>query len=535
MNPVVLAAVALSLVALGAVASTSLAAQQNSSSASTQRIAQERDRLLEQTNAYISLVAPSGSNTKATIKNTGTSIITIDHCLALAPSTGNLKPTATKVSVNQVVNGGANYNVTLTGIVAADNIKCVTSKGTVLPVKLDTAATANNAAGSSVADDLGIYSVSAKVVPGTKIFTNNASYKPSGIPSPNYSSTPAGSLVWSVPVVSQITVTQVLRYDTSGNPTDISSGLTGNYAANSQLQISIPSPISKIAIKYTNSAGVQNTANIYPQTIARFSGSSSLSGGSASLGTGQRCNSTNNYACNGAYLIVEKYVYLGTSYSPPAVDPNDGQQIGLTMTNYYCSYYYCVDPTTLETGNFAYTYGSSCSGCSLYYTGYRYYAQLSSTDYSYYYSASSKTLNTSPEMVDVFSFLAPAPSFTVSLSFSRDASISGYGASSNAGVPSASTYTKVDATNFSAANIMPGSISVTWSGFKYFAGSEHRDGTYQFRIENVQAGQQIQVRVAHGILASLQNPNSAYYNSYGWYDDSINPTISGSTTLTISS
>jgi hypothetical protein len=167
MNPVVLAAVALSLVAFGAVASTSLAAQQNSSSASTQRIAQERDRLLEQTNAYISLVAPSGSNTKATIKNTGTSTVTIDHCLALAPSTGNLKSTATKVSVNQIVNSGANYNVTLTGIVAAENIKCVTSKGTVLPVKLDSAA-ANNAAGSSVADDLGIYSVSAKVVPGTR-------------------------------------------------------------------------------------------------------------------------------------------------------------------------------------------------------------------------------------------------------------------------------------------------------------------------------------------------------------------------------
>jgi hypothetical protein len=532
MNPVVLAAVALSLVAFGAVASTSLSAQQSASSASTQKIAQERDRLLEQTNAYVSAVAPSGGNTQATIKNTGASTITIDHCLALAPSTGNLKPTATTIRVNQVVNTGKNYNVTLTGTVAADNIKCVTSKGTVLPVKLDAAA-ANSAPNSSVTDDLGIYSVSAKVVPGTKIFTNNASYKPSGIPSPNYSSTPAGSLIWSVPVVSQITVTQVLRYDTSGNPIDISSGLTGTYAANSQIQIPIPSPISKIAIKYTNSAGLQNTANIYPQTIARFTGSSSLSASSASLNTGQRCTSTNSYSCNGAYLIVEKYASLPNYvYSPPTVDPNDGQQVGLAITNYYCAYYYCTDPTTLETGNLAYSqdqYGR--------YWGYRYYAQLSSADYSYYYTASSKTLNTTPEIVDVFSFLAPAPSFAVTLSFSRDASISGIGAQSGYGVPTASTYTKVDATNFSASSILPGSITITWpaNAFKTFSGSEHRDGTYQFRIENVQAGQQVQVRVAHGVLASLQNPNSAYYNSYGWYDDSMWPTISGSTTLTISS
>jgi hypothetical protein len=530
MNPVVLAAVALSIVMFGAVASASLAAQQNTSSASTQRIALERDRLLEQTNAFISLVGPAGSDTQATIKNTGTSAVTIDHCLAVSPSTGSARPTATKMDVNQVVNAGATYNVTLTGIVAADNIKCVTSKGTVLPVKLD--ATANSAPNSSVTDDLGIYSVSAKVIPGSKIFTNNASYKPTGIPSPNYSSTPTGSLIWSVPVVSQITVTQVPRYDASGNPTDISSGLTGTYAANSQIQIPIPSPISKIAIKYTNSAGLQNTANIYPQTIARFTGSSSLSAGSASLNTGQRCTSSNNYSCNGASLIVEKYVSTNYSYSPPTVDPNDGQQVGLTITNYYCSYYYCTDPTTLETGSLAYSqdqYGR--------YWGYRYYAQLSSADYSYYYTASSKTLNTSPEIVDVFSFLAPAPSFTVTLSFSRDASFTGIGAQSGYGIPSASTYTKVDATNFSAANILPGSINVTWppNSFKYFSGSEHRDGTYQFRIENVQAGQQVQVRVAHGVLASLQNPTSAYYNSYGWYDDTMWPTISGSTTLTISS
>lgn len=534
MNPVVLAAVALSLVAFGAVASTSLSAQQSTSSASTQKIAEERDRLLEQTNAYVSAVAPSGSNTQATIKNTGASTITIDHCLALAPSTGNLKPTATTIRVNQVVNTGKNYNVTLTGTVAADNIKCVTSKGTVLPVKLDAV---NSTSTPNVTDDLGIYSVSAKVIPGNQVFTNNASFKPAGVPSPNYSTTPTGSLTWSVPVISQITVSQILRYDSSGTSTDISAGLTGPYAANSQIQIPIPSAVSKVVIKYSNSAGVQSSANIYPQTVARLSGSSVIATSSTTVSAGQRCASTNGYACNGASLVVDKSVYIGQSWSPPTVNPNDGQALGLSITNYFCQYYYCTDPSTFETGGFAYNYGSSCSGCSLYYTGYRYYAQLTSGDYSYYASSTAKTLNTSPEIVDAFSFPAPAPSFTVSVSFSKDASISGYGGASGYGVPSASTYTRVDATNFSASNILPGSIPVTWpaNSFKYYTGSEHRDGTYAFRIENVQAGQQIQVRVAHGVVASLQSPTSAYYNSYGWYDDSINPTVSGSTTLAISS
>ncbi len=523
MNPAVLAAIAISLVSLGAVSMASIASQQAVSNASLQKAILERDRLSEQVNAFISSVAPSGSDTVATVKNTGSSPVTIDHCLVLSQtSSGGTRPAATKVPAvsGSTVSPGSTFDITIPlGAVTGDSIKCVTSKGTVLPVKLDAAA-----ADYSVADDIGIYSVSAKVVPGTKIFANNASYKPSGVPSPDYSSTPAGSLIWSVPVISQITVTQVIRYDQSGNPTDISSGLTGAYAANSQMQISVTGPVSKVAIKYTDSGGIQKTANIYPQTVARFSGSASISTYSASLNAGNRCTSNSGYFCNGAYLIVEKYVWTNYSYSPPTVDPNYGQQVGMTITNYRC-----CNPTALEKGGLEYIqdqYGR--------YLYYRYYARLSSTDYSYYYSDQSKTLNTSPEVVDVFSFLAPAPSFTVTLSFSRDASISGYGSTSYQGVPSASTYTRVDATNFSASNILPGSISVTWPGsFRYFTGSEHRDGTYQFRIENVQAGQQVQVRVAHGVLASMVNPYSGYYNYVGWYDDSISPAISGSTTLTI--
>src|SRR5690606_40257235 len=64
------------------------------SSASLQKTILERDRLSEQVNAFISAVMPSGSDTVATVKNTGSSPVTIDHCLVLSPSDGSLRPAA---------------------------------------------------------------------------------------------------------------------------------------------------------------------------------------------------------------------------------------------------------------------------------------------------------------------------------------------------------------------------------------------------------------------------------------------------------
>lgn len=321
MNPVIFAAVAISLLAVGTVSMSSLAAQQSTSNANVQKMALERDRNAEQANAYISAVSAESSSTKATIKNAGSSAVTVDHCLALSPFT-SLRPTAAKVSVGQTFNPGASLDVVLSGTVAADDIKCVTSKGAVLLVKIDGS---NGASNYSVTDDLAIYSVSAKVTPSGKVFANNASFKPPGVPSPNYSTSHAGSLVWSVPVVSQVTLTQVLRYDVNGNPTDISAGLAGTYAPNSQIQIPITSAVSKVAFKYANSEGMQDlTANVYPQTVVKSSGSASLSAGSSSVGAGQKCASTNNNSCQGAYLTVEKYVYVGKSYSPPTADQNEG-------------------------------------------------------------------------------------------------------------------------------------------------------------------------------------------------------------------
>jgi hypothetical protein len=171
MNPVVLAAVAISLLAVGAVSMSSLSAQQATSSAGVQKMALERDRLGEQVNAYISAVAAESSSTKATVKNTGSSPVTVDHCLALSPSS-TLRPTAAKVAVGQTVSPGAMLDITLSGNVGADNIKCVTSKGTVLPVKL--AAAAGDAMPDPV-DYIDSFAVMADVViASTQHFTNGA-------------------------------------------------------------------------------------------------------------------------------------------------------------------------------------------------------------------------------------------------------------------------------------------------------------------------------------------------------------------------
>src|SRR5690606_11431526 len=141
MNPVVIAAVAISLVSLGTVSMASIASQQAVSSASLQKTILERDRLSEQVNAFISAVMPSGSDTVATVRNTGSAPVTIDHCLVLLPSPddGSLRPAATKVPgvSSSTVNPGSTLDIAIEGTVTGDSIKCVTSKGTVLPVKMD--------------------------------------------------------------------------------------------------------------------------------------------------------------------------------------------------------------------------------------------------------------------------------------------------------------------------------------------------------------------------------------------------------------
>lgn len=537
MSPIVLVATAIALVSIGIVSMSSLAAQQAISNANVERTTLEQDRIAEQTNAFISAVSPSSpssasSNTTATtivtIKNTGMNKVSIDHCLILSSplaqssysnTTPTTKPTAivvpfdTSTSAVVVIAPGSTQSLTFSGVVSADNIKCVTSKGTLLPVKLDSSN--DNTTSYSVTDDLAIYSVTAKVTPSTASFQNNVAYKPTGAPISDYSTTPAGSLVWSVPVISQITVTQVLRYDASGKGQgvvdDISSGLTGTYPANSNIQIPIAGPTSKVVINYyTNSAATggtiqqQHSANIYSQTISKIEGSSSALYASAANGL---LASYEYASCQGCFQYPFTYVY-GNS--------NNGYVVGMTISNYYCSYYTCQDPTLL----------------TIYSQDYR-RDTLSSRDYNYYYNYFTAT--TSPQAESVFSFPAPASSFTVSLSYSKDSSVSG--SASQNGQVAANTYTGVYASNgYSQDNILPGSINLIWNpnSFRSFSGSEHRDGTYQFRIENVQPGQQIQVRVVHGISAALNNPACNYYNYMGTYCDSIQPNISSSTTLTLS-
>src|SRR5690606_21019388 len=145
------------------------------------------------------------SNTLAMVKNTGSSAITVDHCLALSPS-GTLRPTAAKLEIGQTVRPGDAIDITLSGNISADNIKCVTSKGTVLPVKLDSAAGLSI---SDPADYIDSFSVMASVAMASTQHLTNGAYTPWTKPSAPAQG--AGSLTYQIPVSKPITVNYVAR------------------------------------------------------------------------------------------------------------------------------------------------------------------------------------------------------------------------------------------------------------------------------------------------------------------------------------
>lgn len=283
MNPAVLAAVAISLLAVGTVSMSSLSAQQATSSANVQKVALERDRLAEQVNTYVYSVAFDGTNTKATVKNAGSSSVTIDHCLLLSASS-TLRPSATKTVIGQTVRPGTTLDITLSGSVAADNIKCVTLKGTVVPVRIDAAVDTM----PDPADYIDSFSVLADVaVASTQHLTNNA-YTPWA-----KASAPAqgkGSLTYKIPVSKPIYVNYVARETPEGSfITVVPDGSSIQYSAGQMISIPITSPTSKVIIKFTPQGSVEHlTTSIRPNfvSVASITGNTKTSSGTANVGVG---------------------------------------------------------------------------------------------------------------------------------------------------------------------------------------------------------------------------------------------------------
>lgn len=284
MNPVVFAAVAISLLAVGTVSMSSLAAQQATSSANVQKVALERERLAEQANAYISSVEPVGSNTKATVKNAGSSPVTIDHCLSFSPSSG-IRPTATKFAVGQTANAGSALDVILSGDMDADNIRCVTSKGTVLPVRLQDA----DSGTLDSAEYIDSFAVTADVeMASTEYFTNTA-YTPWEKTSPVQ---PAGSLAYHVPVSKPMTVNYVAREAPDGTVIEVvPEGSNIQYSEGQTIPVPITGPTSRVIIRFTPQDGAeQMTATIRPSfaEVSALSGNSRETSGSVSMGIDDR-------------------------------------------------------------------------------------------------------------------------------------------------------------------------------------------------------------------------------------------------------
>ncbi len=253
MNPAILAATLVALTSLGVVSSAYIASQQAINNAYVQKTTQERDRLAEQVNAYISAVTPSGSNaTVATVKNTGTSAVTIDHCLVLSwPSGGSTLPSATKPSTvsGTIINPGSTFDITIAGTVSGDNIKCVTSKGTILPVKIGAASSSADAS-PDPNDYISIYGVTASVSMAQSVYKHNLRNQPWGSPLPPQQ--PSGSLTYNVPVLKPVTVNYIARI-APDNSVDavMQDGSSMHYNAGQKIPVPIRGPANKITIKFT--------------------------------------------------------------------------------------------------------------------------------------------------------------------------------------------------------------------------------------------------------------------------------------------
>jgi archaellum component FlaF (FlaF/FlaG flagellin family) len=249
MNPVVFAAIAISLVSLGAVSMASIASQQAVSSANLQKAILERDRLSEQINAFISAVEPSGSGKVATVKNTGPNPVTIDHCLVLSPSSGgDLRPAAARVPVvsNNTVNPGSTLDITIEGTVTGDSIKCVTSKGAVLPVKLDAV---ESDAAPDPNDYFDLYSISADVGIGTGPSYSTGNVLPVNRPSDPPVTIPPGTLTYHIPVEGTVTVSSVVAHYDDGTTSPIVQG-PATFDPGQRIDIPVTKPIDRVEVNY---------------------------------------------------------------------------------------------------------------------------------------------------------------------------------------------------------------------------------------------------------------------------------------------
>jgi archaellum component FlaF (FlaF/FlaG flagellin family) len=268
MNPIVLAAIAISLVSLGTVSMASIASQQAVSSANLQKATLERDRLAEQVNAFISAVTPSGSNTVATVKNTGSSPVAIDHCLVLSPSSGgNLRPVATRVPAvsGSTVSPGSTFDITIPGTVIGDNIKCVTSKGTVLPVKLDAAA---GDAGPDTNNYFDLYSISADVGIRTAASYSTGNVIPVNRPSDPPLTIPPGTLTYHIPVEGAVTVSSAVAYYDDGTSGPIVQG-PATFGPGQRIDIPVTKPIDRVEVGYVDPTTSQQSSFIVrPSQVA---------------------------------------------------------------------------------------------------------------------------------------------------------------------------------------------------------------------------------------------------------------------------
>ena len=498
MNPVVLAAVAISLLAVGAVSFSSLSAQQATSSASVQKVALERDRLSEQVNAYISSAQPSGSDTQATIKNTGSSAVTIDHCLALSPSTA-LRPTAAKTAVAQTIRPGDTLAVTLSGTVTLENIKCVTSKGTVLQVKLESTTS------SSVpdpADYIDSFSVMASVSMSSTQHLTNSAYTPWAKPSPPVQGT--GSLTYLIPVSKPIIVNYVAREAPDGTAiVVVADGSSVQYGAGQTISVPITGPTSKVIVKFTPQGSTEQlTATIRPNfvDVSSLAGNTKASSGSSTIAVneGQRYNPTTYQSWTD---WVATYSYSGSGAS------------GLIGANAWIRNPQPSAPLV-------------CGGTT-------------AIDGKGYCAYMPTTLQSSPEIVHTYSF--PAPKSTVKVTLYYDASVrfkqsNCHLSYCNGGMSVALDLGQGGVINTNVARTDNYGRSCPYSNYCYDYNDYYYDFTKSasvtFMLTGLTPGQQVDIPVKFRTNISSDS-STAYFSGYRLDKGAINYTGSVTTQLFI--
>lgn len=472
MNPAVLAATLVAMTSLGVVAAASFSSQQLVNNAEVQRVTLERDRLAEQTNAYISSITPSGLNTVATVKNAGTNAVTIDHCIVLSsspPSGGPTIPAATKLSKvsGNTVNPGSTFDITIDGTVSGDNIKCVTSKGTVLPVRIASAAT--NGGLVDPEDYIDSFAVTAGLTMASSEYFTNSAYTPWAKPSPPAKGT--GSLTYYIPVAKPITVNYVAREAPDGTiVTLVPDGSSIQYSAGQTIPVTIAGPTNKVTVKFTPQGSMdQLTATVRPSfvEISSLAGNTKTSSGSVLEGVAF------GYLIDPVYYKRYDYVYAVYSGTKGLIGAN-GWIFPPPLPHQYC--------TSWDLNERAY--------CSREYTN----------------------LYSNPEIVQTYSFQAPKSTVKVTLYYDASASDHArncivYGCSFSM-MPTIEYWAGGRLSIPVAYNTpRPGYYSDTIEGSK--------SGTVTFMLTGLTPGQQVDIPVK--LLSSISSESKTVYVGNGRY------------------